>query len=85
MKRPTTSADIGRMLGGVKIAASRAKKAVDELDRNVVRAAAYGASLRDIAKAAGFDSHNRVQLILQRDRLARAQAETESSGSSGDG
>lgn len=77
MKPPTTSADIGRLLGGVRMAAAKADKAVAERDRQILRAANMGASLRDIAKAAGFDSHNRVQLIIQRERLNRADVREE--------
>lgn len=65
-------ADKGRLLGLVKIAGRKSRAAADDLERQVIRAADRGCSLRDIAAAAGFDSHHKVQQIVGRARTLAA-------------
>jgi len=55
-----------RLLGGVKMAAKRSRAADADLERQVVRAVRSGCSYREVAAAAQYDSHHKVQQIVTR-------------------
>lgn len=70
--QPLLPGERGRLLGSIRLAGIKATRASDDLERQIVRAAARGCSMRELAKAAGFGSHRKVQELLAR----HAQAST---------
>lgn len=78
--QPLLPGEEGRLLGGVKIAGLKARKAQDDLERQIVRAHARGISMRNLATAAGYGSHRKVQELLAR-QARPAQGDTAGSTS----
>lgn len=61
---PPAPAQKLRLLGEIKLTAEQMRAVEQTLQRLIVRAYQQGCSLRELATAAGFGSHHRVQELL---------------------
>lgn len=61
-----------RLLANVMMQAERVDEAVKEQERRIVQGYKQGCSLRELATAARFGSHHKVQELLVRHKIIRA-------------